>query len=203
MPDEERIISGADLEKLLGRTLTVVETANIDLYLEIASERLESILCSTLNLDGEDTDPHEYDAREGYRSLFIDLFTEVTSVEIDGTAVESSDYSLRQWDRRSGSWYNSIVFKRPFRCDQVVEVTASWGFGEDLPVDLKLLLARLFALVSQENTQDRLVQSKQVEDFRIAFNTSSSAYDNFLEENAGIIQKYSLCSVGDIRHGRV
>jgi hypothetical protein len=87
-------------------------------------------------------------------------------------------------------------------CGNVV-VTAYWGF-DGIPSDLKKLWAELFADTSAKYVAGGQVASKQVEDFRITFNTDAGTDDeNFLDSNQRVIRKYSLCTIGDIRHGVV
>lgn len=187
-----------ELEKLLGRSLTPVEVENLELYLEIAEERLEQLICSRVNLIAEE---RTYDGRNGYSTVFTELFTSVTSVEVDGKALEASEYSIRQWDSRNGYWFNSIVLKHRLRKEAEVVVNASWGFDSTtMPTDLQLLFAKLFALVSSMNKGNGNVKSKKVEDFSISFN-DNSVYDQFLIDNGATLRKYSVCNVGYVRSG--
>ena len=45
MNEEQPIISKADMAKLLGRSLSAIEDANYQLYLDIAVARLQDLLC--------------------------------------------------------------------------------------------------------------------------------------------------------------
>lgn len=176
---------------LLGRPLTSIESTNFNLYLSIAMQRLEELTC--LNLEKK-TEARTYDIRQEFKTVFTDLFTTVTEVKVDGNVI--TDYHPRQWDRRNGSWYNSIVLET--RGD-VVEVTADWGICSP---DLQLLLANLFALVGEMNVSNGNVKSKRVEDFQITFN-DNTVYDQFVMDNQATISKYSICNVGDVINGDV
>lgn len=182
---------------LLGRTLTPIEVTNFNLYLKIARQSLDDLLCTNLC---DDSDPRTFDAREGYSTVFTDIFTDVQSVSINGEAVDADDYSVRQWDRRNGSWYNSIVFENKLCADDEVEVSASWGFST-MPSDLQLVLAQLFGLITKKNKFDPTVASKQVEDFRINLNVDADLDDEFYRQYNKTINKYSLCTIGNIQHG--
>lgn len=187
---------------LLGRPLTPVEDANFELYLDIAMQQLEQSICTSLTETSGD-EPVVYDVREGYRTLFTDIFTEVTEVKMDGAVIDSSKYSVRQWDKRNGSWYNSIVFDRVFTsCDNEVEVTAEWGFSS-IPLDLQAVLAGLFGLITKKNNLDPSIASKQVEDFRIAFRDGVDLDTDFQSKYAHTLSKYSLCDIPDLQHGKV
>jgi hypothetical protein len=183
------------LALLLNRSLTTAETDNYDLYLKIAIEKLESLLCFTVCGDqGERT----FESRTGYRTLYVDPFTDITSVTIDGN--ETEDYVKKQNDKFNGSWYNVIEFDRKQTGKNVV-VDADWGFNP-LPSDLQLLLARLFDQGSIEQTSDGQVKSKKIEDFSVTYKDSAT-YDEFVMSNASVIDKYAQCSQGYIRHGSV
>lgn len=196
----------AKLEALLGRPLTPTEQTNQRLYLKIARESLEGLICTTVSCESEEA--RAYNVREGYSTAFVDIFTELTEVKIDGTVIDPSKYSVRQWDKRSGSWYNAIVLNRKFRnCDREIEVTASWGF-DSMPVDLQLLMARIFDHVGRQNSLDREINSKKVEDFTISYNHSSitmsdTLWASLVQDNATTISKYSMCDIPNVQHGRV
>lgn len=183
------------LVALLGRPLTPIEEQNKDLYIKIAKENLGTLICS--DLCGEDV--RYFDARQGYRTVFVDIFTDVESVRINGNTV--TNYSKRQWDRRSGSWYNSLVFDKKFRKDEEVEIEATWGFTK-MPADLQQVLAQLFGLISKKNKFDSTIASKQVEDFRISFRADADLDADFYKNYGPTISKYSLCNIGNIKHGK-
>lgn len=173
---------------LLGRPLTSIEDTNYSTYLKIAQERLEDLTC--LNLSSEPSE-RIYDVREGYTTVFTDLYTSVDSVKIDGN--EISDYTSMQWDRRNASWYNSIVLETNA---ETVTVTADWGICSP---ELQLLTARLFKLLGSESMSSN-IKSKKVEDFSITLN-DNTVYQQFLVDNQALIDKFSLCSIGNIQHG--
>ncbi len=184
---------------MLQRPLTSYEVTNFKSYLKIARESLDVLLCTNLC---DDTETRLYEAREGYTTVFTDIFTDIDSVSLNGETVEASDYSIRQWDRRNASWYNSIVFDRKLERGDEIEVTASWGFST-MPSDLQLVLAQLFGLITKKNKFDSSVSSKQVEDFRVTINVDADLDDEFYKQYNKTLAKYSLCSVGNIRHGEV
>lgn len=188
------------LSALLGRPLTSVEDANFKLYINIATKSLEDLLCTTIC---DDTDPRVYDVREGYRTLFTDIFTEVTEVKMDGKVIDPSKYSVRQWDKRSGNWYNSIVFDTAFdECDEEVEISGTWGFSP-IPADLLAVIAGLFDLITKKNKLDPTIASKRVEDFQIAFRDGVDIDTEFESKYAHTLSKYSLCDIPNVQHGKV
>lgn len=200
-------MSEEQLEALLGRPLTPIEETNIVLYLDIATQSLEELICTPIDYVSEEE--RIFDTRKGYSTAFIDIFHEVIEVKIDDEVVDSSKYSVRQWDKRAGSWYNSLVFDSKFKTNGEITVTAGWGFesvssdASDLPADLQVLLAGLFDLITKKNKFDGTINSKQVEDFRISFNTGADLDDEFYAKYNKTISKYSLCDIGNIQHGKV
>lgn len=188
------------LEALLGRSLTAREIANRQLYLDIAREQLEQLLCMELEVQEASTATPEtrvFTGREGYSTTFTGIFTDVQSVKVDGEAV--TDFYPAFFDNRNAGFYNSIVFNKHVHnghCE--VEIEALWGF-EDYPSDLELLLARAFAGVSS-TYQAKDVKSKRVEDFQITYGNLSDN-DVFVNANARTLSKYSMCRVGYVLHG--
>lgn len=193
----------SDIEALLGRPLTSTESTNLDLYLDISKDALEQLLCTSLEEVAETpvAETRTYRSRNGYKTLFTDVFQSVSAVEVDGEAESSGNYTVMQWDKYNGSWYNSLVFSSPLHDDEI-DVTGIWGFTS-YPSDLKLLWAKLFSQVSVKNTGAGNITSKQVEDFRITFNDSVTADQQLASDYASTIEKYGLCGVGNIQHGDV
>lgn len=74
-----------------------------------------------------------------------------------------------------------------------------------LAPDLALLLARCFAVISQEQEESMNlgISTKKVEDFSISYKTDGEApMVSLVAQNQATIDKYSRC-VGPIRSGRV
>lgn len=186
--------------KYLGRPLTPNESSNFDLYLKIADQSLEEMLCTSLC---DQDDPKVYDIRQGYSTVFTDIFTDVDEVKIDGEVIDPADYSVRQWNKRSASWYNSIVFDRRMTSrDEEVEVSATWGFNK-LPSDLQSVIAGLFDLVTKKNKLDATVAEKRVEDFWVKLKSDADLDAEFQRKYGLTLHKYSLCNVPYVRHGKV
>lgn len=106
------------------------------------------------------------------------------------TAIENTNYDL----------YLKIAI---IRLEDLLCIT----FPSSKPVDLMLLLARCFGVISTENTLSTdggTVESKKVEDFQVTYDTSdqSSPMVKFVRLNSGLIAKYSECQ-GKIRSGKL
>lgn len=192
------MLTDDEVAVLLNRSLTAAETDNFDLYLNIATKRFEDLLCMDTSSEEEN---RTFQSRIGYRTVYVDPFTTITSVTVDGNVIDEDRYTIKQNDKFNGTWYNVIEFDAKCTGKNVV-VNAEWGFGETLPVDLQLLLAKLFAQGSTEQTSDSLVKSKKIEDFTVTFKDSAT-YDEFILTNSSVIDKYSQCDSGYIRHGNV
>lgn len=188
-----------NLEALLGRPLTSKEDTNLDLYIDIAKESLENLLCISLNHEEDESDTQTYEIRCGYRTVFTDIFTEINTVKVDGVELQADEYHVAQWDKRSGTWFNSIVFEE-LQTAELVEIDAAWGFTT-MPSDLQMLWAQLFAVVSKKYTTGS-VKSKKVEDFSITYGDLTDD-QVFMQANDRTIRKYRVCDMGQIRHGRV
>lgn len=188
-----------EMAALLGRPLTTIETTNFSLYLKIAKQNLDELLCMELCSEEQ---TKVFDAREGYSTVFTDVFTDIEEVKVNDVVIDTDKYSRRQWDRRTGSWYNSLVFTYKLDLNDEVSVTADWGFSS-YPSDIKYMLAGLFGLISKKNKFDGTISSKQVEDFRISFRADADLDDEFYKTYQRTISKYSICDMAYIRHGKV
>lgn len=177
-----------DVEKLLGRSLSSKENAAFEEYIDIAKTELEELL--NIRLD-RGTEERIFDSRDGYRTLFTDPFTVLTSIKIDDDTVDAAEYRKAWNDRRTNTWYNSVIFDCEMADDEEVAITATWGFGEKLPNDLSLLWARMFVVISSTEVSgsDR-VRSKSIEDFSVTYDTSKQPKEQFLTDNARVIAKY-------------
>lgn len=72
---------------------------------------------------------------------------------------------------------------------------------DEIPADLKLVLARFFGSLSLENAQEIGVETKRVEDFSISYNENANkVFSQVVQQNYGTIAKYSKCM--NIRSGR-
>jgi hypothetical protein len=194
------MIDEAKTAILLGRSLTAAETTNFETYLNIATEHLEQLLCVDLS-QPDSAEDRTYGTRDGYRTVYVDYFTDVNSITRDGDTVDADDYTIKQNDRFNGSWYNIIEFDKRQTGKNIV-VNADWGFGDNVPDDLAMLLALLFNQVSLDQVTDGQVKSKKIEDFAVTYKDSTTLKD-LLGANSAVIEKYSQCNQGAIRHGRV
>lgn len=190
------LLTQPELEALLGRPLTTNEVTNLSTYLEIAGEQVSDLLCLPLEVQDETTVATErkFVKRQEFSTVFTPIFTELTSVSIDGTLDTNSYPSF--WDNRNANFYNSVVLNTRHTSEDVeVTIVAKWGFAS-LPTDLKQLVARAFSVASA-TYQAKAVRSKEIEDFRITY-ADLTEDDVFSAKDDRTIRKYSLCGIADL-----
>lgn len=157
-----------------------------------AKQWLESLLCLDLSQDsGERT----FSPREGMRTVFTGVFSNVLSVTVDGKAV--TNYYPAFFNKRSGQFFNSIVFDCPPNCDVVVD--ADWGFDK-IPADLQRLIDNAEKVISKAYSVKE-VRSKKIEDFSVTYSDLSDD-EVFMKQNAVTINKYSMCHIPYVLHNR-
>jgi hypothetical protein len=183
------------LEALLGRSLIAREVTNLTLYLDISKEAIQELLCMYIECGGYQ-EARTYEPREGYSTVFTDIFTNIEEVKVDDVAV--TGYHEAFFDKRNGDFYNSIVFTESLDGTETIEITADWGFNK-IPDDLARLWAQMFAIVSKKRATGS-VKSKQVEDFRITYGDLSDE-ELFEKDNHLTIKKYKMCDIGYVKHG--
>jgi len=166
--------------------------ASLTLQEKQARMMVEELLC--LDLASEVAE-RTFDAREGYRTVFTGIFSDVSSVTVDGVAV--TDYYPAFFDKRNGKFYNSIVFKEEV-CGEVI-VDADWGFDDCLPADLQALVDKAVLVVSKTVSLTD-VKRKRTEDFDITYGDLSED-EVFVKQNSLVISKYSMCDTGYIVNG--
>lgn len=161
--------------------------------MDTAQSIIEQLTC--LNLEVSKTPvARVYDVRDGFSTVFTDLFQDVTSVT-DGTNPVS--YTAMFWGNRNTKLKNSIVLDD---CQYVKEVTvtATWK----IPDDLQAVIDNLDALLTATSGKTSRVKSKKVEDFSITMNDNTEI-EQFILDNKAIIDKYSICGVGNVRNGSI
>lgn len=186
------MLTSEQVAALLGRPLTSTENTNFDTYIEIAEARLSNLLCFSLSLK---PGSRVFDTRAGYRTAYVDPFTDITSVKVAGEL--RTDWIKKQNDFYQGDWYNVIEFDERL-CGERIEVEAGWGFDE-VPHDLAPLLAGLFGLQETELRHSD-VKSKTVEDFKVEYREETNGYDTLIDHQLATIRKYAQCERA-VRHG--
>jgi hypothetical protein len=180
----------------LGRPLTASENSNFDSYLEIATKRLSTLLGFSFSTTAG---ARTFDVRDGYRTAFIDPFTDVSAVAVNGQSLTT--YVKKQNDSYQGDWFNSLEFDDRLHGGRI-EVTASWGFGGALPEDLAKLLAAVFGIHELETVRVRNnVKSKKIEDTAVTYKDGTD-FDRVVTAHIGTVQKYAQVERA-VSHGLV
>lgn len=139
----------------------------------------------------EETGARVYDVRAGHRTVFTDIFQDVTAVTVDG---EPAEYTPRMWDNRNATVFNSIVLDEQPCPGKELSVTAEWI----IPDDLADLISKLDAVIAA--SRHTRVKSKKNEDFSVTFNDNTDV-QQFLLDNAEVIARYSLKHVSQVQSG--
>lgn len=193
------MLDKSTIEKLLGRTLTSHEDSYKEQYINRTSATLENLLCWSPVMGGELEDA-VYRSRNGYRTLWVDPFTEISTVKVDGVTV--TDYTPAFNGKYTFPFFNSLEFDKVLT-GQKVEVSATFGL-EELPADLGELISEIFKMHSRvsANTLAGNVTEKRIEDFSVKYGTQTE-YEALKGAHSAVIAKYSICGVGEVQHGEV
>lgn len=183
----DAILTKEEVEALLGAPLSDAQTAGFEAWLEAAQLQLTHMLGYPLAKTPV-TETRTFYGREYARSLIVHPFTEVTAVRINGTPV---DYRIGTSNRPY--LYEVVTSRMQGEADEI-EVDATWGMGETLPISLRLLLANMFVAVSQgqATSGQAKVKSETVLSHSVTFDTNSSAHDTFTNDNAHLLSMYRL-----------
>lgn len=192
-------LSQADVEAILGRSLTNAEKSTLTTTTEQALQDAQDLLGIDWKTLGERT----YFGSEGYRTLFTDPYSILTSVTVNGATI--TDYRTAFDDWLNTPSFNSIIFAYPLEDNDEVVVAAEWGFGSELPYDIKRLAVALWqnGTAPQTNPTSQKVKSKSNLDFSVTYDTSKTALETILVDYGNVIEKYSMRIRGDIGHGRI
>lgn len=110
--------------------------------------------------------------------------------------------SLKDVEEKNFQLYYQIAVTRleDLLCRPLTEILTELDV-EELPADLKLVLARIFGSLSVENASEIGVDKKDVEDFSISYNDDiNKIFAITVQQNAQTIMKYAKCCA--IRNGR-
>lgn len=183
-------ISKEDMAALLDRPLTSGEDSNYNAVLATAKSTLESIL--GIKLDGSGT--RIYLPRTMYSQLWTDPFVGMATVAVvdaDGTTDITSTPAY--YDDLNAPWFNSVILDS-LMGNKKIAVTANWGFGDELPIDLKALWASLFGLVTEAAASEATgaITSEQILTHKVTYAASSSdAIQRWSESNTTTIARYA------------
>ena len=177
------IITYAEVEDLTRKTFSTAERSALNGLILMVEEYIKSVV---LDWTKETAASHTY-LGTGTRYLWLRRYcTSLTSVTINGTALDTDDYTL----------WNHIAIRLKadvFAADEDdIVVTGNWGFeAADAPSDFKFMLALLCAKCLWEYGS-REVTSESVGKVSMSYLDSAYKSDAILR---GIIRKYSPVKV--------
>lgn len=182
------ILTKDQMATLLGRPLSDYEESSFDTLQALAVSQLERLLGDAKLQVGEAT--YSYPVRRDYRLLFIDPFTELVSVEIDGvtTTAEPTLY-----ENVNADWFNSLLFTKPLKGERVT-VTAKFGYGDELPLDLQRLIATLFGASGQpvDTASNGSISSESILNHSVSYSDASAdALERFVAANKATLNYYA------------
>lgn len=194
------LITTAEIAQLLGAPLSDSQVAGYEAYIEVATMQLQMLLGYTITSPTV-TEERIYYGRSGSRSIIVDPFTTVTSVAINGSALQPDDYFIGSSNRPFS--YEVVTVIEQSEGDEM-KIAGTWGFAT-LPASLKLLLANMFAVVSlgQATGGEAHMKSETVLSHSATFDTSASRYDTFATDNAALISLYRLPRPARVDGGQV
>ena len=179
------------VESYLRRSLTSFESDNFDNLLRIAISKLEALICSKVGYIEEE---RTFQGRDGMRSVFIGLCSEIQSVKVNSNSV---DFTAYLGDNAS-QLCDNIVLNKPTKHTDVITVRGGFGL-KVIPEELVQVISELFAVKLAGGDK---ITSKKVEDFSITYDKTSEL-DRIIESYKSILDKYSQCSQITLRSGEI
>lgn len=179
------------VESYLQRSLTSFESGNFNNLLRIAISKLEALICSKVGYIEEE---RTFQGRDGMRSVFIGLCSEIKSVKVNSSPVDFATYL----GDNASQLCDNIVLNKPTKHTDVITVRAGFGL-KVIPEELAQVISELFAVKLVGGDK---ITSKKVEDFSITYDKTSEL-DRIIESYKSILDKYSQCSQITLRSGEI
>lgn len=179
------------VESYLQRSLTSFESDNFNNLLRIAISKLEALICSKVGYIEEE---RTFQGRDGMRSVFIGLCSEVKSVKVNSNSVDFATYL----GDNASQLCDNIVLNKPTRHTDVITVHGGFGL-KVIPEELAQVISELFAVKLVGGDK---ITSKKVEDFSITYDKTSEL-DRIIENYKSVLDKYSQCSQITLRSGEI
>ncbi len=179
------------VESYLQRSLTSFESGNFNNLLRIAISKLEALICSKVGYIEEE---RTFQGRDGMRSVFIGLCSEVKSVKVNSNSVDFATYL----GDSASQICDNIVLNKPTKHTDVITVHGGFGL-KVIPEELAQVISELFAVKLAGGDK---ITSKKVEDFSITYDKTSEL-DRIIESYKSILDKYSQCSQITLRSGEI
>ncbi|MCJ1965193.1 hypothetical protein [Candidatus Nanosynbacter sp. TM7-057] len=159
--------------------------------MRIAISKLEALICSKVGYIEEE---RTFQGRDGMRSVFIGLCSEVKSVKVNSNSVDFATYL----GDNASQLCDNIVLNKPTKHTDVITVHGGFGL-KVIPEELVQVISELFAVKLAGGDK---ITSKKVEDFSITYDKTSEL-DRIIENYKSILDKYSQCSQITLRSGEI
>ena len=198
------LVTKEDIEGVLLRPLSDTENKYFEQLLQQVTETLETLL--DVKMQGEANTPRRYEAVCGSRFLIVDPFTSLLPEVTTESGMPLVAKSVSQGDELNASWFNVIEMVDPLSTRRCI-VKAAWGYGEPLPYDLRILIARLFDTLSIANQGSfyNNVKSETVLSHSVTYDNTKQVIDQFAEANVDLLAKFvrpvSSCVVSGDKFG--
>lgn len=180
-----------NIATLLGRPLSSSETSNFDDLLSSAKSTIESVLGASLDSEEKTL---VYRIRIGYKQQFICPFSSLTSAKLDGLPVDAVPLN---YDDYNAQWFNSILLDSVPK-HGMLQVTAKYGYGDELPLDIQKLVATMFAITSEsvDVNNSGAITSESILNHSVNYAAASSdGIARFILNNSSIIDRYKSFDV--------
>ena len=129
--------------------------------------------------------------------MFHALITKEEVAKLLGRSLTASEVdAFDEWEEIAEGRLSNLL------CVECLEELLARIAKLELPMELKLVLARIFGGISEENGVEVGVTSKKVEDFSITYDDKqrNSIFGAIATANGATILKYSQCNT--VRSGR-
>lgn len=183
------LVTKEDIEGVLLRPLSDTENKYFEQLLQQVTETLEALL--DVKMQGEANTPRRYETTCGSRFLVVDPFTSLLPEVTTESGMPLVVKSVSQGDELNASWFNVIEMVDPLSTGRCI-VKAAWGYGEPLPYDLRILIARLFDTLSIANQGSfyNNVKSETVLSHSVTYDNTKQVIDQFAEANVDLLAKF-------------
>lgn len=183
------LVTKEDIEGVLLRPLSDTENKYFEQLLQQVTETLEALL--DVKMQGEANTPRRYETTCGSRFLIVDPFTSLLPEVTTESGMPLVAKSVSQGDELNASWFNVIEMVDPLSTGRCI-VKAAWGYGEPLPYDLRILIARLFDTLSIANQGSfyNNVKSETVLSHSVTYDNTRQVIDQFAEANVDLLAKF-------------
>ncbi|XOB41795.1 MAG: hypothetical protein ACKKMS_00125 [Candidatus Nealsonbacteria bacterium] len=176
-----------DIENYLLTEIDVAFESQVERWIEAMERHIDKETGRNFKAD-EESSVRKFDG-DGEQDLFIDDCIEVEKIEVDGAEKEHWLYPSDELP------YTKVILKDSVftKGNQNIEITAKWGYSEDVPADIEFACTVLVAgIINRSLSHEGEVQSKTVGPYSVTFKTEKQWSD--FEQIEGTLEKYKKYS---------